>query len=113
MPDWLIWGAIAALVLIWRGSRRGARHAGPLQLDCCSGAGRRRLGREHGGADVRQRLVEGRADRLAAGEAAPTAAGLGAARRESPLKALQRRFVAGAISLEQYEAELDRLDRLD
>ena len=31
--------------------------------------------------------------------------------RETPLESLQRRFVAGSISVEQYEDELDRLLR--
>jgi len=34
-------------------------------------------------------------------------------RRETPLAVLQRKFVSGPMSLEQYEAELDKLDRLE
>jgi hypothetical protein len=30
---------------------------------------------------------------------------------QTALESLQRRFVDGALTLEQYEAELDRLDR--
>ena len=33
--------------------------------------------------------------------------------REAPLPALQRRFVEGRITLEEYERELDALPRLD
>jgi hypothetical protein len=36
-----------------------------------------------------------------------------AARRTTPLQELQRKFVEGRLSLEEYERALDRLDRLD
>jgi hypothetical protein len=36
-----------------------------------------------------------------------------AQREEAPLPALQRRFVEGQITLEEYERELDALPRLD
>ncbi|MFQ5690412.1 MAG: hypothetical protein ACE5HQ_09095 [Gemmatimonadota bacterium] len=32
---------------------------------------------------------------------------------ETPLQRLQRQFVSGALTMEQYEAALDKLDRLD
>lgn len=41
------------------------------------------------------------------GSGAPPVAG----QPETALESLQRRFVDGAITLEQYEAQLDRLDR--
>jgi uncharacterized membrane protein len=31
---------------------------------------------------------------------------------ETPLQVLQRKFVNGAITLEQYEAEIDKLEHL-
>lgn len=34
-------------------------------------------------------------------------------RRETPLEVLQRKFVRGPMTLEQYEAELDKLGRLE
>jgi hypothetical protein len=33
--------------------------------------------------------------------------------RGTPLEVLQRRFVSGPMTLEQYEAELDKLGRLE
>lgn len=34
-------------------------------------------------------------------------------RRSSPLEELQKRFIEGRISLEEYEKELDRLEKLE
>ena len=46
-----------------------------------------------------------------ASSTSPDPAGAGMHTDDTVLGALQRRFVEGNISLEQYEAELDRLDR--
>lgn len=113
MPDWVIWVAIGVLFMSWRRSR------------ACCGVGVKRIPghRERtrdrmtdGMATMRSqpRLASGREDWLGAkprprsrnGETKPT-------RSETPLEALQRKFVSGPMTLEQYEAELDKLDRLE
>jgi hypothetical protein len=106
MPDWLIW--LAAFWLLFgcgAGCRRAWSH--------------RRL---RGGSEaVDQRALESATSGTAAlGPHRPGASALrpppdekapDSGRLETALEALQRRFVDGAITLEQYEAALDRLDR--
>lgn len=106
MPDWLIW--LAAFWLLFgcgAGCRRAWSH--------------RRL---RGGAEaVDQRTLDStRSGAAALGPNPPGASALrpppegrvpDSGRLETALEALQRRFVDGAITVEQYEAALDRLDR--
>jgi hypothetical protein len=106
MPDWLIW--LAAFWLLFgcgAGCRRAWSH--------------RRLG-AGAGTDGPDALRSGRVDSTAKGSiaaGASTSAALegGAAppvtEPETALESLQRRYVDGAITLEQYEAGVDRLDR--
>ena len=84
MPDWVIWVAIGVLFMSWRRSR------------ACCGFGVKRI-RGH-----RERMR----DRMTDGS-------MTAIRRETPLEVLQRKFVSGPMTLEQYEAELDKLERLE
>ena len=111
MPDWLIW-----LVVFWVifGCGRGCRRV----------YGRRGWRRDlEAGEDQAAALRDGQvgAERqLAAdthGASLPMAAagGVAAERRpvETPLQTLQRQFVEGTMTMEQYEAALDRLDRIE
>jgi hypothetical protein len=59
----------------------------------------------------RRSLRDERVRALHAGQEAPGTATQAVLSRETPLESLQRRFVAGSISVEQYEAELDRMLR--
>ena len=107
MPDWLIW--LAAFWFLF-GCGTGCRRVWH----------RRRLGAAAGPGEGNT-LQAGQADPAIAasipagspssgvlpGSGAPPVAG----RSETALESLQRRFVDGAITLKQYEAELDRLDR--
>jgi hypothetical protein len=114
MPDWVIWVAIGVLFMSWRRSR------------ACCGVGVKRIrghrermrDRMTDGSMMsmgsRPRLASGREEWLGGnpqprsrdGDVTPT-------RRETPLEVLQRKFVSGPMTLEQYEAELDRLERLE
>ncbi len=106
MPDWLIW--LAAFWLLFgcgAGCRRAWSH--------------RRLRSGASAADANA-LPSGSSDpatahavppgssseEMSADNAAPVPA-----EPQTALESLQRRFVDGALTLEQYEAELDRLDR--
>ncbi len=88
MPDWLIWVVIAAVL---SGCGRG-----------CGWGVRRYRGLQHGDADE-GRVGGPRARRHLTGGSQPVG---------TPLEALQRKFVKGAITLEQYEAEIDKLEHL-
>ncbi len=106
MPDWLIWVVIAAV------------------LSSCGGGcgwGVRRYRRlQHGDADegrvrgprARRRLTRGVEENAAARAREPMEEPAVSRPVETPLQALQRKFVNGAITLEQYEAEIDKLDQL-
>ena len=111
MPDWVIWVAIAVFLMNCRGG-------------CRLGANRIRGRRER----MRDRMTDGgmtgtqSQPRLASGweewlggnpQPRSRRADVNTTRRETPLEGLQRRFVSGPMSLEQYEAELDKLDRLE
>lgn len=105
MPDWLIW--LAAFWLLF-GCGAGCRRI----------RSRRRLAA--GGASADTRAVHSRSGSSAGASVTPASAssalprgdaGPRAGKPESRLESLQRRFVDGALTLEQYEAELDRLDR--
>lgn len=82
MPEWLILLAIIFVALRIR--RRHRWHRG---------------------------IREERLRALRAGREAPGTSAQAVLPRETPLESLQRRFVAGSISVEQYEAELDRMLR--
>lgn len=88
MPDWLIWVVIAAVL---SGCGRG-----------CGWGVRRYRGLQHGDAD------EGRVDSPKARRRLTR----GSRPVGTPLQALQREFVNGAITMEQYEAEIDKLEHL-
>lgn len=109
MPDWLIWllafwllfGCGTGCRRAWsrRQVRGGAASADPAALrpgrsEPVIGSASAPGTSSHGGVDDR---------------AAPP----GRERPETRLESLQRRFVDGSITLEQYEAELDRLDRAE
>lgn len=67
-------------------------------------------------ASRQPRLASGPEERLGHGarpHARRTAARALTTRRETPLEALQRRFVSGPMTVEQYETELDKLERLE
>ena len=64
------------------------------------------------GPGARARLAAGPAEWEQASSRKPRMAAR-PARRETPLQALQRKFVDGSLSLEQYESEVDKLERLD
>ncbi len=108
MPDWLIWVMIAAVL---SGCGRG-----------CGWGVRRHRGLQHGDADegrvggprARRRLARGVEENMVARARArePIEQPAVSRRVETPLQALQRSFVNGAITLEQYEAEIDKLEHL-
>ncbi len=116
MPDWLIWVAIAAFFMSFRGrmSCRDGCDVGTRRIGQRSERMRKRLhDRGAAGSRGQARLASGGErdpSRSPRQRSARTAAR--ATRRESPLEALQRRFVSGTLTLEQYEAELDKLERL-
>ena len=82
MPEWLLMLAIIFIAL--RIHRRHRWHRG---------------------------IREERLRALRAGREVPGTSAQPVPARETPVESLQRRFVAGSISVEQYEAELDRLLR--
>jgi len=106
MPDWLIWVAIAAVL---SGCGRG----------CVCGA-RRYRGMQHGDAEegrvrgprVRRHLTRGAEENVVARAREPIEEPAVSRPVETPLQALQHRFVNGAITMEQYEAEIDKLEHL-
>jgi hypothetical protein len=114
MPDWVIWVAIAVFFMSWRRSRA-----------CCGmGVTRLRGHRERmrdrmtnggvTGSHSQPRLASGREEWLGGNPQPRSRSGkVKATRRETPLEALQRKFVSGPMTLEQYEAELDKLERLE
>lgn len=100
---WLFWILVAALFF---GCGRACGWGGPRE--------RHRIDRkrEDGleGREEKPRLDQARAPeprRARDPKPVPVAA------RQSPLKSLQREFVEGRITLEEYERELDALERLD
>ena len=97
MPDWIIWVVIAAVL---SGCGRG-----------CGWGVRRYRSLQHGDADegqvrgprARRRLTCGVEENAVARSSRPV---------ETPLQALQRKFVNGGLTMEQYEAEIDQLEHL-
>lgn len=118
MPEWVILVVLAVILLNVRGR-------------CCTGRRRirgiredatRRLADSTGGAErergARSRLSRGREegfDQVALGLDRNRDRGDRSRERiapaETPLQGLQRRFIDGALTMEQYEAELDKLAR--
>ena len=115
MPDWLIW-FIAFWVIVGCGSgcrrlwgrRRlaGGTEPGATGELSAGGAGHEAQGSV--GKDPQSISAQAAAP---ASSTSPDPADTGMHTDDTVLGALQRRFVEGNISLEQYEAELDRLDR--
>lgn len=97
MPDWLIWfvAAVAVTAVVRRGC--GTRACGPSRLPG---------GRETRAAAGHPRGEDARRPTLPEGDGRPAAA-------KSPLARLQREFVDGTLTLEEYERELDALDRIE
>jgi hypothetical protein len=93
MPDWVIWVAIAVFLMNCRGG-------------CRLGAKRIRGHRER----MRDRMTDGETTGM---KSQPRLASVKTTPRGTPLEVLQRRFVSGPMTLEQYEAELDKLGRLE
>jgi hypothetical protein len=113
MPDWLIWFiAFWAIVGCGTGCRRMWHHRRLRAGPDTGTAGE--LG--SGGSVMSAAASTGSPSTPAGAEAAaasppPDSADSGLHGDDTALGVLQRRFVEGKISLEQYEAELDRLDR--
>jgi hypothetical protein len=115
MPDWLIWMVIA-FAIMGCGRSCGRRMHGYGRYHRERMRDRREEMRAVG-PRARTQLADGPPEwehtsvsqrpRKAASSPAPPP------RRETPLQALQRRFVDGSLSLEQYESEVDKLKRLD
>lgn len=112
MPDWLI---VVIVVLLAAGCAGGCRRAwgrlrasgdrGSLPREAGGGAGAGRDVRGEGGTGGEARgETRGETDR---------GQGAGEPREETPLEALQRRFVEGEMTLEEYERAIDRLDSLE
>ncbi|MEE8594652.1 MAG: hypothetical protein V3T25_02170 [Gemmatimonadota bacterium] len=111
MPDWVIWVAIAVFLMNCRGGcRLGAKrirgHRDRMRDRMTNG--------EMTGMESQPRLASGREEWLG-GNPQPRSpnAEVRTTRRETPLEVLQRKFVRGPMTLEQYEAELDKLGRLE
>jgi hypothetical protein len=109
MPDWVIWVAIGVFFMSWRRSR-----------GCCSMGVKRIRGQRERMRDgmmstgSQPRLASGREEWLGRRPQPRSRNGeVRAPRRETPLEVLQRKFVSGPMTLEQYEAELDKLERLE
>ncbi len=106
MPDWLIWVVIAAVL---SGCGRG-----------CGWGVRRYRGLQHGEVDeervrgprARRHLTRGVEENMVARAREPIGEPAVSRPVETPLQTLQRKFVNGAITLEQYEAEIDKLEHL-
>ncbi len=106
MPDWLIWVVIAAVL---SGCGRG-----------CGWGVRRYRGLQHGEVDegrvrgprARRRLTRGVEENVVARAREPIEKPAVSRPVGTPLQALQRKFVNGALTLEQYEAEIDKLEHL-
>jgi hypothetical protein len=106
MPDWLIW--LAAFWLVFgcgAGCRRAWSHRRLSAGAGSTGTDALRSEREHPTATGSIAPGTPPSAVLERGSAAPEA------EPETPLASLQRRFVDGALTLEQYEAAVDRLDR--
>ena len=108
MPEWLIFAAIIFFALrLSRGARCGwGGHARRRIEGRATGTegherGPARLGAgdELGAPQPRARVEPARVRRVPERPA----------RQESPLEALQRRFVQGSMTVEEYERELDEL----
>ena len=106
MPDWLIWVVIAAVLSsCGRGCGWGVRRYRRLQQgDADEGRVR--------GPRARPHLTHGVEENVVASGREPIEEPAVSRPVETPLQALQRKFVIGAITLEQYEAEIDKLEYL-
>lgn len=98
MPEWLLFLLIGFLA--FRVARRGS---------CCGWNWERRDRLEENADKQRSRVESSRQRALSAPAPPSVRAATGQTRQESPLQTLQRRFVDGGLSLEDYEHELDRL----
>lgn len=96
--EWVVWVIVGLAVM--SGCRgRWARGCGSRERRSSRRAASRRVG-----SGDRRRVRASRArNRVPAAPEQP----------ESPLETLQRRFVEGAIDIERYEREVDRLYELD
>lgn len=107
MPDWLIWVVIAAVLMsCGRGCGWGVRRYRSLQHGDTADEGRVR------GPRARRHLTRGVEENPVARAREPIEKPAVSRPVETPLQALQRKFVNGAITLEQYEAEIDKLEQL-
>ncbi len=135
MPDWVIWVVIGVVLMNvrgrccmgWRRVRGRREHAADRLAEgtgrtAAEQTARPRLAERAGGTaaelTARPRLARGQngaPDSAAARGRQPALRARSRNRRdavpETPLQALQRRFVSGALTMEQYEAELDKLAR--
>jgi hypothetical protein len=114
------WGFIALFIVIFWGCGRlcgwGPRKKKERELEQMKHADDQRL------TDLEQRvkgLGRGRRERLIR-DAAYSREGTAEreparlqSRRSSPLEELQKRFIEGQISLDEYEKELDRLEKIE
>ena len=104
MPDWLIWVVIAAVLSsCGRGCGWGVRRYRRLQQ---GDADEERVR----GRRARHRLTCCGDEKAVARAREPMEQPAVSRPVETPLQALQRRFVNGAITMEQYEAEIDKLE---
>ena len=106
MPDWVIWVVIAAVLSgCGRGCGWGVRRYRGLQRgDVDEG--------RVGGPRARRHLTRGVEENVVARARQPIEEPAVSRPVETPLQALQRSFVNGTITLEQYEAEIDKLEHL-
>ena len=112
MPDWLIWVAIGLFLM----SCRGGCRVGVKRVRGHGDRTRERRPEDLTRTSPRPKLAGGPEEWLGHGSRSRTrnaATSAPTPRRETPLEALQRRFVTGSMTVEQYEAELDRLERLE
>ena len=113
MPDWLIWFiAFLAIVGCGTGCRRVWHHRRLRAAPDTGTAGELSSGGSVNAAATSTESPSPPTGTEAAAAAPPTEpSDSGMRGDDTALGVLQRRFVDGKISLEQYEAELDRLDR--
>ena len=110
MPDWMIWMVIAfAIMGCSRGCGRAVQGYGRRHRERMSD---RREEMRTVGAGAHPQLAEGPPEWATPSARTPRQRAPSRP-RETPLQALQRRFVEGSLSLEQYESEVDKLERIE